>query len=421
MAFKVKRGKLSWQLQVYNGIDPTTGKKDYIKETFKAPKIDPETGKKITPAKAEKLADLRLSALETDLDRQEYINPLELTFYDFLVTRFLPSVEANDSEGAYEEYSGIVKNHIAKDPIGRLLLPKVELQHIDDYKIRKLKSPRLDGKIDHKTGKPKLLSPKTVKNHIIMIKSAFTYACKLRILKYNPSEYAEFPHVPKYKAKTWTEEQAQRFLDVAYWDRFYFLYLLGIFYSKRKGELRGIKMSDVDLNNLTMMIWRSVRGSGYSAQFKDTKTDETEQLLELEEWMVPFFKREITERAKEKLEYGPGYNDNELLFASYNGNPVKERTLDEHYKAIIKRAGIPEIRFHDLRHTCITIMLKRGWSLKHAQNRAAHADERTTANLYAHVTPAMQRDVNKDMTKALKPRLLKIDYQKDYQNKKPTG
>jgi len=118
--------------------------------------------------------------------------------------------------------------------------------------------------------------------------------------------------------------------------------------------------------------------------------------------MVPFFKREIAARAAEKLAYGPGYSDNDLLFASFNGNPVKERTLDKHYKRIIERTGLPVIRFHDLRHTCITIMLKRGWSLKHAQTRAAHADIRTTGNVYSHVTPTMQRDVNRDMTKALK-------------------
>jgi integrase len=414
MAFKVKRGKRSWLLQVYEGINPETGKKEYYKETFKAPDS-------ITEKQAEKLAQYRLDEIVTDKRRQEFIDPLDLTFYDFLLTRFLPAVQANDSEGAYEEYKGIVENHIAKDPIGRLFLPKVELQHIDEYKIRKLKSPRLDGKKDPKTGKPILLSSKTVKNHIIMIKSAFTYACKLRILKYNPAQYAEFPHVPKYKPKTWNEEQAQKFLDVAYWDRFYFLYVLAIFYGKRKGELRGIKISDIDLNNLTMSIWRSVRKSGYSAKFKDTKTDETEQLLELEEWMIPFFKREIAERAREKLEYGPGYNDNELLFASYNGNPVKERTVNEHFKKIIKRAELPEIRFHDLRHTCITIMLKRGWSLKHAQTRAAHASIKTTGDVYGHVTPTMQRDVNQDLTKALKIKTFKKDYQKDYQKAKPTG
>jgi integrase len=381
-----KRGKNSFRIAVYQGIDPETGKKDYYKETL--------IGKKKAQGKLNEVLD--------QTEKQEFIKPSQMTFYDFCHQKWLPAVKVNDSEGTYEEYECIVEKHIKNDPIAKIPITKVELEHIEDYKIRKLNSPRLDGKRDKKTGELLLLSPKTVKNHIIAIKAAFVYACKRRTLKYNPAQYVEFPYVPKYKAKTWTEEQAARFLDVAYWDRFYFLYLLGIFYSKRKGELRGIRIPDVDLNNLTMMLWRSVRKSGYSAKFIDTKTDETHQLLELEEWMVPFFKREIADRAAEKLAYGPDYSDNELLFASYNGNPVKERTLDEHYKKIIERAKVPMIRFHDLRHTCITIMLKRGWSLKHAQTRAAHASIKTTGDIYGHVTPTMQRDVNKDMTKALK-------------------
>jgi integrase len=383
---KTKRGENSWLIRIYDGVDPETGKKKYIPETFHG------TGDE---------ADNRIHEIIADLTRGEYIDPSKITFYEFLVTRWLPAVKANDSDGTYKEYQMIVTKHIKNDSIARVILTKVELQHIEDYKIRKLNSPRLDGKKD-KDGKPLNLSPKTVKNHIIAIKAAFVYACKLRVLKYNPAQYAEFPYVPKYKAKTWTEEQAARFLDVAFYDRFYFLFLLAIFYSKRKGELRGIRIPDVDLDNLTMMVWRSVRNSGYSAQFKDTKTDESEQLLELEEWMIPFFKREFADRAAEKLKYGEGYSNNQLVFASFNGNPVKERTLDEHYKKIIDRSGVPEIRFHDLRHTCITIMLKRGWSLKHAQTRAAHASIKTTGDTYGHVTPTMQRDVNKDMTKALR-------------------
>jgi integrase len=101
------------------------------------------------------------------------------------------------------------------------------------------------------------------------------------------------------------------------------------------------------------------------------------------------------------LAYGPGYSKNGLVFASYNGNPVRETTLNEHYKAIIKRAELPDMRFHGLRHTCITIMLKRGWSMKHVQVRGGWSDIKTPGNIYSHVTTTMQRDVNADMAKAL--------------------
>jgi integrase len=132
------------------------------------------------------------------------------------------------------------------------------------------------------------------------------------------------------------------------------------------------------------------------------KDEDSEHVLKLEPWMKPFFQREFAERKREKLAFGEGYNDRGLVFASYNGNPVKERTLEEHFNKIVAAAELPEIRFHDLRHTCITIMLKRGWSLKHAQNRAHHASVETTGDTYSHITRDMQQDVNQDMTKALK-------------------
>lgn len=382
--YKRKRGK-SWELQAYNGIDPETGKKDYIYETFHG-----------NAYKASK----RLAEIITNIDKGEFVEPNKTPFIKYLVDTYLPGAKMDLESGTYEEYAMIVEKHIKPDPIARMRLSDIKLIHLEQYKIRKLNSPRLDGKKD-KNGKLLNLSHKTVKNHIIMLKAAFTYACRMMILKYNPAQYLTYPQITKYKPVIWNEDQSGRFLDTAFEDRFYFLYLLAIFYSKRKGEIRGLRKQDIDLKALMASIRQSVRKSGYSAEFKNLKNEDSEHVLELEPWMVPFFEREFAERAKEKIAFGPGYNDNDLVFSSYNGNPVKERTLNDHFKAIVKRAGLPEIRFHDLRHTCITIMLKRGWSLKHAQNRAHHADERTTANIYAHVTPDMQRDVNEDMTEAL--------------------
>jgi integrase len=377
--YKRKRGD-AWQLQVYKGRDPETGKKLYYRETFRGTDYQ---------------ADKRLAEIITDMDRQEFIEPTKITLYEFCIKHYLPGVKGDLEEGTYDEYESIIKNHIKNDPIAKFPLSRVELQHIEGYKVRKLNGKRADGREG-------TLSPKTVKNHLICIKAIFSYACRLRVLKWSPAQYVTYPKITKFKPTTWTEEQAGRFLDVAFWDRFYFLYLLGVFYSKRKGELRGLRKEDVDLNALTASIRQSVRKSGNSAKFKNLKDEDSEHVLELEQWMVPFFEREFAERAKEKLAFGEGYKDHGLVFASYNGNPVKERTLNEHFEKIIKRAGVPEIRFHDLRHTCITIMLKRGWSLKHAQERAHHADIRTTGNNYSHITPDMNRDVNHDLAKALK-------------------
>jgi integrase len=379
-----KRGKNSYRISVYQGYDPETGKRNYYRETVKG----------------KKRAEGRLNEVMDQTVKQEFVEPSKMSFYEFLKEIWLPHIEADDTKGTYSNYVGYVENHIKNDPIAKIPLSKLELIHFENFKIKKLKDVRLDGKKD-KDGKLLKISSGTVKNILIALKASMVYACQLHLIKYSSAQYLTFPKVPKYKARVWTEEEAQRFLEAASEDRFYFLFLLAIFYSKRKGELRGLKKSDVDLEALTASIRQSVRGSGYSAIFSDTKTDESVQLLELESWMVPFFKKEFADRTEEESTYGAGYSKNDLVFASYNGNPVKERTLDEHYKKIIKIAKVPEMRFHDLRHTCITIMLKRGWSMKHVQTRGGWSDIKTPGNIYSHVTPAMQKDVNEDMAKAL--------------------
>ncbi len=380
-----KRGADSWRISVYKGINLETGKREYYQETV--------IGKK--------KAEARLNEVVAEMDKQEFVEPSNTTYGEFLVNTYLPAAKADISEGTYEDYNSIIQNHILKDPISKIALTKIEAQHIERYKIKMLNTPRLDEKKD-KDGNPIKISPKTVKNHLILIKASFVYTCELRILKYNPAEYVKFPKVPKYKAKTWTQEEAVRFLEAACHDRFYFLILLGIFYSKRKGELRGLRKRDVDLGALTASIYQKVRKNGYKARYGDLKTDSSECVLELETWMVPLFEKEFAERAAEKLAYGPGYNDNGLVFAGCTGNPVDEKTLARHFNKIIDQAKVPRIRYHDLRHTCITILIKRGWSMKHVQVRGGWADIRTPGNIYAHITPEMQKDVNADMTLALK-------------------
>jgi integrase len=379
-----KRGESSYQINVYKGVN-SNGRPIYHRETVVGSENDAEN---------------RLAEVIADMHRGEFVEPSKMTLYQFLKEVWLPRIEADDTEGTYSNYVAYVENHIKNETIAKIKLSKLELIHFESFKLKKLKENRVDGRID-KDGKPLKISPGTVRNILIALKAAMVYACQLHVLKYSPAQYLKFPKVPKYKATVWTEEESKKFLKFAAADRFYFLFLLGIFYSKRKGELRGLKKIDVDLDRLTLSIRQSVRGSGYSAKFNDTKTEDSVQLLELEAWMVPFFKKEFADRAAEELAYGPGYSKNGLVFASINGNPVRETTLNKHYKAIIKRAGLPDMRFHDLRHTCITIMLKRGWSMKHVQARGGWSDIKTPGNIYSHVTPTMQRDVNADMAKAL--------------------
>lgn len=369
--------KNKYYLRVYRGL--VDGRKKYHCEMFNGTR---------------RQAESRLNEILGEISTNTFVDPSKMTFETFLDNWLTNCPEISATSGTFEWYKGVVNNHIKKDPIGKIPMHKLTSFEIQHYVTRTLKKKRVDGK-------PGTLSPSTVKNHLGLIKTALKTACIWKVIRENPAEYVQSPKVNKYKATALTEDQAALFLDSAAEDRYYFLFLLAIYYGKRKGEIRGLRRQDVDLKTLTASIRQTVRKSGNSAEFKDTKTQESNKVLQLESWMVPLFELEFERRDYEKEAGGESYKDNGLVFAAYTGNPVKERNLEEHFNKILKAANLPDIRFHDLRHSCATILLRRGTNLKLAQERLSHADIKTTGNIYSHVIPTMQREVNQTMTEAL--------------------
>lgn len=371
-------GKNKFYLRVYRGL--VDGRKKYHCEMFNGTR---------------RQAESRLNEILGEISTNTFVDPSKMTFEVFLDNWLANCPEITATAGTFEWYKGVVNNHIKKDPLGKTPMHKLTSYDIQNYVTRTLKKKRVDGK-------PGTLSPNTVKNHLGLIKTALRTACIWKVIRENPAEYVQPPKASRYKATALTEDQAASFLDFAAEDRYYFLFLLAIYYGKRKGEIRGLRRQDVDLKTLTASIRQTVRKSGNTAEFKDTKTEESNKVLQLEDWMVPLFEREFEQREYEKAAGGDSYKDNGLVFAAYTGNPVKERNLEDHFNKILKAAQLPEIRFHDLRHSCATILLRRGTNLKLAQERLSHADIKTTGNIYSHVIPTMQREVNQTMNDALR-------------------
>lgn len=400
MGYKRQRGKdgLTWEIQIYKGIDPVTGKKDYYYETFHG---------------TDKEANERIKEIEVDMKRGEFVEPSQLTFYEFLRTEFLPHIEIDATPGAHQDYLSITENHIKKDPLGRMFITDITARHVEAYKRRKLNGPRFDGR-------PGGLSPKTVKNHIILIKAAFKYACVLGMFKYNPVQYATFPKVPKYKPVVFTEDEAARFVEAAADNPYYLFFLLAIFTGLRQGELRGLTWPAVDLERCCLSVVQSVRGEGKKAVYGEPKTEESIGVATFDPGFIPLFehqRRKQMEDMEKCSRLGLTYNNRHLVFATYTGNPVGRKTIERNFNKIIEAAGVRRIRPHDLRHSCATLLISQGVHLKTVQERLRHADIRTTGNIYSHVLPKMQEEANKKMGKILK---LEKERQKERENQKAT-
>ncbi len=376
---KIKRGENSWLIRIYDGIDPETGKKKYLPETFHGTADE---------------ADDRIHEIITDRNRGEYIEPSKMTFGEYLL-HWLENIKNTISEGSYDDYKTHVKKHLLKDKITKVKLLKLTALDIQGYLNRKLGSPRVDGR-------PGGVSAKTTKNHLGTIKKALKDACIWRILKENPAQYVTAPKVPKKKMKVFTEEEALKFLDTAVTDRFYLLFLFAIYTGLRQGELRGLTWTDLDLKKCTVPIQQTIRKSGEKAIYKEPKTDESIASVSFSPEFVPLFdahrKQQVAARLASKLEY----EDHDLVFCSYNGRPIDLKILTKHFRQVIDKAKVPRIRFHDLRHSCASILISEGVHLKTVQERLRHADIRTTGNIYSHVVPKMQQEANDTMSRVLK-------------------
>lgn len=393
---KTKRGS-SWLLSVYQGLD-ADGKRKYYRETFKG---------------TERAAENRLAELVSQENKSELIEPSKLSFGAYLDLWVENYAEPSVSEGTLENYKSMINKHIKKDPISLIKITKLDSFMIQNYIAKKLKSKRIDGRGDK-------LSPKSVKEQLSLIKNALKYACIWRILKENPAQYVQPPKVSKYQARTFTAEEAKRFLLHAETDRFYLLFLLAIYTGLRQGELRGLRWNDIDLENHTIAVKQTVRKSGTKSIFKEPKTPGSCAMVTFEPTFTELLKEHHKQQMKDRLNYGPGYENNNLVFYSYNGRPVCLRRLNVHFVNVINKAEVPLIRFHDLRHSCATILLENGVDIKLIQQRLRHSDIKTTGNIYSHVTPKMQRMVDETMSNALNIKGSGFDTQNDTQNRKST-
>ena len=158
----------------------------------------------------------------------------------------------------------------------------------------------------------------------------------------------------------------------------------------RQGELLGLKWEDADLEKGALRVRRQIQRmrdrSGLA--FLPLKNPEGRREVALGPMAVSAFRRHRARQFEERLMLGPIYQDLGLVFATGHGTPMESSNLvGRSFKPLLRRAGLPDVRFHDLRHTCATLMLSSGQSPKVVQERLGHSDVSVTMGVYSHVTP----------------------------------
>jgi integrase len=353
-----KRGT-SWYAVIDLPTDPTTGKRR--QKRVSAP----------TRRECEALVAKLLQSAEatTSADAEKIL-------VGEYLSRWLDAAAASLKPSTYRRYSDTIRLHVVP------LIGEIRLAKLSPLNVQRLYADRLA------TG----LSPTTVSNLHAMLHRAFDQAVRWGLASRNVTDMLDAPRRATPETRTWNAEQVAAVLVEAEKTDLAALWRLALLTGMRRGEILGLKWEDVDLDRGGVSVRRTLsRGKGGTWELGTPKTAAGRRSIALPPSVVAALKRHRIHQLERRVELGPLWKDLGFVFTNTTGGPLAVNVLDGRFRSLIKAAGVPRIRFHDLRHTCATLMLANGEHPKVVAERLGHSDVGITLNRYSHVSPDMQR------------------------------
>jgi len=231
------------------------------------------------------------------------------------------------------------------------------------------------------------LSPNTVRKHHTNIHKCLDYAVRLGLIPSNPSVQTDLPSKQKYTgAKAFTPEQTKDLLRMFQGDPLEVPVYITATYGLRRSEVCGLRWDAVDFDAGTIHVRHTaVVDNGNIIYANNTKTATSNRLLPLTQSMRSYL-LEVKKRQEEDKELlGSGYTDSGYVCVQRDGTPINPDFVTHHFQRMLKKAGLPVIRFHDLRHSAVYALRKGGCDAKDIQVWLGHSDITTTLNVYGHV------------------------------------
>jgi len=243
------------------------------------------------------------------------------------------------------------------------------------------------------------LSPTTVNHLAASLHKALEAAVRLGLVPLNVCDRVDVPHMAHHEIKPLSRQEVKAFLDVARGDRLSALYSTAVHTGMRQGELLSLRWGDVDLASTPAVL--RVRGlferrdGAWAWTEPKTKRSRRQLLLtpRVAEELRAHRERQLSERGRARDAWGLEQGDFDLVFPTRVGTRILPRNLYRGFKKLLTEAGLPgDVRFHDLRHTCATLLLGARVNPKVVSELLGHASIAITLDIYSHVLPDMQQD-----------------------------
>lgn len=251
-----------------------------------------------------------------------------------------------------------------------------------------------------RAGKP--LSAKSVRNTHVVLRKAMSDAERLGLVARNPVASARPPVVRRKEFQTWSGEEVRRFLDSVSDERLFVAYLMFATTGMRRGEVLGLRWSDVDLHRSQLAVVQTLTTVEYRPIFTTPKTKRSRRVVYLDAGTIAGLEAHRGRQQVERRAAGPDWCDEmDLIFRDEFGRPLNPDWFSVEFGRVCRGSGLPKIRLHDLRHTHATLALMAGVHPKVVSERLGHSSIGVTLDLYSHVTPALSRDAAESVAKEI--------------------
>jgi integrase len=353
---------------IYEGIDPLTGRER----------------RRWHPAGTDRAAAQAMACELAEQRRECGHERGSLTVAVYLTQRWLPSKKVALRPSTWDAYRRVINLHVVPR-IGRIPLRHLRPDHLERLYATLLDDGRADG-----TGG---LHNKTVVEIHMILRRAFDDAVRRGRILANPARVA---HAPKRRplssttSRVWNAQQLGAFLASTRNHRYHAALWVTANTGMRRGEILGLRWGDIDFATAHLSVTRSLVSVGYELHETRGKSRTARRAINLDPCTIEVLHTWRQQRVNEDPDFDPNDPDSHV-FARPDGTPTHPQLLSDAFQKLVHRSGLPRVRFHDLRHTHATLLLKAGVPIKVVSERLGHSTPGFTMATYQHVIPGMQQ------------------------------
>ena len=309
----------------------------------------------------------------------------DVRFSDY-IRIWLDHIARKVDDVTMQGYQVLADGHILPyfDQAG-VALCDVDYKTIQRYIDAKYQSGRIDGNGG--------LSPRSLKLHKNIINQTLNLAVQNKLLLANPCQFVVMPKTVRYESSFYSDAQLKAMLTALRDDPIFPLVKITVLYGLRRSELLGLQWDSIDFDAMTMTIRHTVSKVTEVVAKDKTKNASSRRTFPLVADALEIFEQAKCKEQQNRIAFGREYQENNYVFKWADGHTYSPDYISHRFNDLLKKHNLPHIRFHELRHSCASMLIAMGWTLKDVQEWLGHSDIKMTANIYSHLDVARKNNI----------------------------